>query len=352
MILLVVVCIALIAFGYYFKQFTHRPLASDNNQILYVPPGSSIQSVAGNLQKRGILSHPQWFILLAQIKGQIKNLKAGEYRLEKGLTPIDLLQKLVTGKVMLRQLTIIEGWTAKQVFSSVNNNKYLAHTIANLAPDECARKLGARQPNLEGYLYPDTYFFAAGVPDTVILKTAFLSMQKRLSTLWQKRDPHLPFQDAYAALIVASLIEKETGRPEERAKIAGVITRRLEKGMPLQIDAAIIYGLGEHYSGKITREDLQKDTPYNTYLHKGLPPTPIAMPSLAAMQAALHPEAGNALYYVARGDGTHEFSATLRQHHEAISKFRRGDIWIPTWMTCFHNLLIEDLGSNNGHNKQ
>jgi UPF0755 protein len=314
--------LALISFGFVFKKFIDTPFISQKNQILYVPPGGSILSVADTLYAKGYISHPKWFILLAHIKGPPKKLKAGEYVLDNGLTPNGLLIKLAKGKVLYRHFTIIEGWTMKQVFASFLKTPYLSHTVSNFTPDQLAQKMGAPKTNLEGYIFPDTYFFSAGVPDVTILKMAFQHMEKKLHNLWGQRAQDLPYQDPYSALIVASLIEKETARLDERAKISGVIVRRLKLGMPLQIDAAVIYGLGEDYHGKITQEDLKKDTPFNTYLHRGLPPTPIAMPSLPSIQAALHPEDGTALYYVAKGDGAHEFSSTLKEHHDAIRRIR------------------------------
>lgn len=302
------------------KTFITAPL-TEKSQIIYVPPGSSINAVSRTLHARGLLSHPIYFILLARFQGQTKRLKAGEYELEPGITPNQLLTKLATGKVILRHFTIVEGWTLKQVFVSINSNRYLTHTIPALSLLDISQKIGANTQLFEGTFYPDTYLFAAGVPDVTILKKAFWMMQRNLDSLWQKRALNLPYNDPYSALIVASLIEKETARPEERAQIAGVIVRRLEKRMLLQIDASVIYGLGETYSGKLTRDDLQKDTPYNTYLHTGLPPTPIAMPSLASVVAALHPAPGTSLYYVARGDGSHEFTNSLEEHHNAVKKF-------------------------------
>lgn len=314
-------CLILIGLGFLWKNFTDTPLIVGKNEIIYVPPGSSISSVAKTLETKGILKHPELFIILAKIEGKQKELKAGEYLVDSGITPKQLLTKFVQGKVIMRQFTIVEGWTLKQVFSSINANPYLAHTLTSLSPLDFSKKMGSTSDNYEGRFYPDTYLFAAGVPDVVILKKAFWAMEKSLEDLWKNRAADLPYDDSYSALIVASLIERETARGEERAKVAGVIVRRLKKNMLLQIDASVIYGLGDEYNGKLTRADLKKDTPFNTYMHAGLPPTPIAMPSLPSIYAALHPEPGDALYYVAKGDGTHEFTSTLEQHHEAVKKY-------------------------------
>jgi UPF0755 protein len=298
------------------------PLTVKQNERFSITPGSSIHSVASKLHARGILAHPNFFVLLAFLEGNTKHIKAGEYQIEPGTTPKKLLIKLVKGQVLLHPLTIVEGWTLKQVLLTTAANPYLVHTVHTVNLDILSQKLGNQEDNLEGFLYPDTYLFAAGVNDIVILHHAFSTMQRYLDKAWQQRAAGLPYQNTYQALIVASLIEKETARPEERAKIAGVIIRRLQKHMLLQIDASVIYGLGELYTGKLTASDLKKENPYNTYLRKGLPPTPIAMPSSSSIQAALHPALGDELYYVAKGDGSHEFTNTLTDHHKAIQQYR------------------------------
>lgn len=321
--LLLISLVSFIVLLWFWKSFLVSPLSVNKSQVFYVPPGSSIYSISQSLHSKGILAHPRLFILLTKLKGQEKKLKTGEYQLNPGITPSQLLIKLVKGKVILRQFTIIEGWTLKQIYASLAVNPYLSHTFNTTLPvNKGAYSLNTTLPSLEGTFYPDTYLFAAGISDAIILKKAYWNMQKSLNKLWLKRAQGLPYANPYAALIVASLIEKETARPEERAQVAGVILRRLQKNMRLQIDAAVIYGLGDEYKGKLTREDLKKETPYNTYLHAGLPPTPIAMPSLSSLQAALHPSAGNTLYYVAKGDGSHEFTATLAEHHLAVKKYQ------------------------------
>ncbi len=223
----------------------------------------------------------------------------------------------------MRHLTLVEGWTLEQVITAAETNPYLLHDIEKLSKNEFSTRLGSTQANFEGMLFPDTYLFAAGISDVTLLKKAYTQMQRTLNLLWEKRAPNLPYTTPYSALIVASLIEKETAKPDERARVGGVILRRLEKKMPLQIDAAVIYGLGKAYTGKIMQSQLKVNTPYNTYLHKGLPPTPIALPSLASIIAALHPTSETALYYVARGDGSHEFSDTFETHHQAVKRYRQ-----------------------------
>jgi len=320
-ILLLISVLLLIAFGLVWKKIIDTPLINEKSEVIYIPPGSSIYTVATMLYESHKIRHPKLLALIATLQGKSKKLKAGEYLLTPGITPNQLLTKLVEGKVFLRPLTIVEGWTLKQVLRSVNKNSHLLHTINTLTPPELSQRLGTDQVNLEGALFPDTYLFAAGVADIHILKKALWTMHNKLLPLWNTRAKGLPYQNPNEVLVVASLIEKETARPEERAKIAGVILRRLEKKMRLQIDASVIYGMGALYKGRLTREDLKIDTPYNTYLHAGLPPTPIAMPGLPSIYAALHPDKGNALYYVARGDGSHEFTSNLQAHINAIKKF-------------------------------
>lgn len=319
--ILLVACLLLIGLIFLWKNFVTTPLIEGKSDIIYVAPGSSIYSVSQNLQAKGVLRYPKLFILLAKLQGKDKKLKAGEYKIDPGITPNQLLTKFVEGKVILRHFTIVEGWTLRQVFTSINSNRFLSHTLSKLTDIDISKKIGTQRPNVEGFLYPDTYLFAAGVQDVTILKKAYWNMHRNLTELWKNRAANLPYKDPYSALIVASLIEKETARPEERAKISGVIMRRLQKKMLLQIDASVIYGLKDSYAGKLTRNDLKIDTPFNTYLHPGLPPTPIGMPGMPSIIAALHPEQGNALYYVARGDGSHEFTNTLQQHHEAVKKY-------------------------------
>ncbi len=337
-IVLFLICCLMLAAIFSWKRSLNTPLSISEQIILDVPPGSSIFSIAHTLKTRGIISNPKSIILLTQLLGYVHHLKAGEYQLTPGMTSKQLLTMIVNGKVFLRQYTIVEGRTFKQVLGSINSNLYLTHTINKLTPVDIAKRIGTLQQNFEGCLYPDTYRFAAGIHDLIILKKAFWNMQHTLDSLWQHRATNLPYDNTYKALIVASLIEKETARPEERRKIAGVILRRLQKKMRLQIDASVIYGLGQTYTGKLTKNDLSKDTPYNTYLHIGLPPTPIAMPSLPSIVAALHPEIGTALYYVAKGDGTHQFTDTLQDHHDAIKRYHVKYLEQFEVLTNFHNL--------------
>lgn len=287
-----------------------------------IHPGTPLIVVAWQLKRAGLLNDPKRFILLARLQDNLSKIKAGEYLIEPGkTTAAQFLKRIVAGKVMLRQLTIIDGWTFHQILNAVNNNPYLQHTLSGLDGPVIMQKLGHSGVNPEGQFYPNTYFFSKGTADTKILQISYQDMQNVLQRQWAKRAPGLPYQTPYQALIAASLIERETSLPKERPEIAGVIERRLQKNMRLEIDPTVIYALGAAYQGKLTFKDLSVDSPYNTYLHFGLPPTPIAAPSKADIAAALHPTAGDALYYVASGKGGHIFSATLKQHDVAIRQY-------------------------------
>lgn len=314
---LIVICISLIV-----RRYVNTPLPVVKPEIVYVKPGSSIDDFAKILYARHLLTHPKFFIWYAKVAKREKNLKSGEYLLAKGLTPKQLLIHVIMGKIYLRRFTIIEGWTLQHVLNSLNNNRHLAHTLKNITREDFAKKIGINAQNFEGMFFPDTYLFAAGVSDTVILKKAFKNMQTKLDRIWASRANDLQYHDPYTALIIASLVEKETANKQDKPKIAAVIIRRLEKKMLLQIDASVIYGLGQQYSGKLTYSDLKVDTPYNTYLHPGLPPTPIGMPSVSSLLAAVHPTKDTALYYVAKGDGSHVFSNNFREHLVAVNQYR------------------------------
>ncbi len=305
------------------QQFLQRPLTiPEAGYTLVIEPGSNLRKVVTRLAGDGILSHPRYLRAWARWQGQGARIKAGEYDLEPGLTPVSLLQLLISGKVVLHSLTIIEGWTFAQMRQAVSSNPYLRHTLAALDDAHLMAAIGVPGYFPEGRFMPDTYHFAAGTPDTVLLRQAFEQMQRFLAQAWAARAPNLPYHSPYEALIMASIVEKETGAATERARIAGVFVRRLQKNMRLQTDPTVIYGLGEQFDGNLRRRDLRAANPYNTYLNKGLPPTPIALPGRAAIAAALHPAAGNELYFVARGDGTHVFSGTLEQHNRAVREYQ------------------------------
>jgi UPF0755 protein len=329
------------------KIFLTRPMLKTGNAIgIEIKPGTTVVELAWNLKRQGLINNPKLLIWLVRLRGDLSNIKAGEYLVEPNkTTAAKFIDNVVSGKIILRQATIVEGWTFAQMMDAINNNPYLTHTLANSDSATIMKKIGQSEINSEGMFFPDTYMFGKGAPDVVILKKAYQAMQNRLQKEWNNRAANLPYQNAYQALIAASLIERETAIAKERPVISGVIVRRLQKNMRLQIDPTVIYALGNAYQGKLTAKDLLTRSPYNTYLNKGLPPTPIGMPSGASIQAALHPAAGDALYYVASGNGgRHVFSATLQQHDAAIDRY----LLAPR--VCVSPILILSFFANCGAN--
>lgn len=305
-----------------YHRFLNTPL-SKTQVIHYVfKPGSSMHRLVDDLQAQGFLKRPRYFYLLAYSKGATNKLKTGEYLFDPGTTPYQLLNQMLTGNVILHRFTLVEGWTFQQLIMALQSLPYVKHTLACISSTQVLANIGLAPQNPEGLFFAATYYFSLGAKDSDLLKRAHQLLEKKLNQAWLKRASHLPYKTAYQALIAASLVEKETAIPKERSMIAGVISRRLQKEMPLQIDASIIYGLGKHYTGKLTVDDLRKDTPYNTYMRRGLPPTPIAMPSFASLEATLHPDDSQNLYYVAKGDGSHQFSNNLAQHNSAVQVYQ------------------------------
>lgn len=305
-------------------RFLDNPLIMANQpqaNFVFIQ-GMSVKKAATILKQQGLIKRPVFFITLARLKGVERNLKAGEYSIEPGITtPSKLLAKMVAGNAIRHAFTIVEGWTFSQMITALNNNPYIKHTIQELSPDEIMVKIKHPGELPEGRFAPDTYLFSSGIKDTNILSNAYKLMQDRLDTAWNKKDANVSYHCPYEALIVASLIEKETAIEQEKPIIAGVILRRLALGRLLQIDPTVIYGMGKSYTGKLNKSDYLKDTAYNTYTRKGLPPTPIAMPSNSSIEATLHPAEGKFLYYVAKGDGTHKFSATYKEQNKAVKKY-------------------------------
>jgi UPF0755 protein len=299
-----------------------EPLAISGAEILIVAPGTTMRALATDLARRGWLARPLYLELEARRSGRAARIHAGEYAVTPGTTPLDLLDMLVRGRVLLHAMTIVEGWTFRELRAAVAANPVLRQTLIGVAPDRIMAELGYAGYLPEGRFLPDTYRFPAGTTDAAFLRRAFRAMTQVLDEEWAARDPDLPYESPYQALIMASLVEKETAVPAERARIAGVFVRRLRQGMRLQTDPTVIYALGERFDGNIRRRDLDLDSPYNTYRVTGLPPTPIALPGREAIRAALHPEPGDALYFVARGDGTHEFTANLEEHNRAVRKYQ------------------------------
>jgi UPF0755 protein len=288
-----------------------------------VKPGTTMRGVAQQLAQAGVVAQPFIFTWVARLSGKGTALKAGNYALESALTPWDLLQKLTKGDVTQSEVKFIEGWTFRQMRQALDHAPGLQHETKGMSPGEIMARLGFPDQHPEGRFFPDTYFFSSGMSDLALLARAHKLMQGQLDSAWRERAPNLPYATPDEALIMASIVEKETGQASERPMIAGVFVNRLRIGMLLQTDPTVIYGLGEFFDGNLRRRDLLADTPYNTYTRAGLPPTPIAMPGLGALQAALQPADTKALYFVARGNGSHQFSSTLAQHNQAVNRYQR-----------------------------
>lgn len=298
-------------------------------QILSVkiPPGASLAEIAKRLYEKQFISHPNIFIWIARIRGVAEKLRYGEYEIKPGMSLIELMENMVNAKgIVMHQVMFIEGWTFEEIKKALNKDDNLRHKIKGKTNAQIMALLGLPIQHSEGLFFPDTYTFAWGTSDLEVLKTAYALMQQTLSKLWQTRAANLPYETPYQALIVASLVEKETAIKNERPLVAGVILRRLQKGMRLQVDPTVLYGLNKPFGSVITRKDLKSKTPYNTYVIRGLPPTPIDIPSFTSIEAALHPMQSDALYYVARGDGSHQFSATYKEHLQAVKKYRQQEV--------------------------
>lgn len=309
--------------GYKFNEFKTKPIKLDTPTASFtIYSGSSIRQVAQMLADKGYIADPLMFIALAKINGDETHIKAGEYLLKTENSPQDLIRIFRKGNSILYSFTIIEGWTFAQLLDELKQDPVLLHTLNKNDIPSIMGQISQPDEHPEGRFLPDTYHFPRGTTDISFLKRAYQSMQQKLSMEWQQRDPDLPLKTPYEALILASIIEKETGAAFERPLISAAFIRRLKKNMRLQTDPTIIYGMGKDFDGNIRYRDLRKDTPYNTYLHKGLTPTPIALPGEDAIHAALHPADSQAIYFVSRGDGTHQFSTTLEEHNAAVSKYQ------------------------------
>jgi UPF0755 protein len=289
-----------------------------------VRAGSSLSTVARELGTLGVLPQPLALIALARWRGADRGIKAGSYEFDAGITLPQLLARLTQGDVLQTSFVIVEGATFGDVKRALRNNPGVKNTVLDLSDAEIASRIGIPGASVEGRLFPDTYFFAAGSPDVALLRRARQALDKRLAVAWEHRATNLPYATPEEALILASIVEKETGRAADRPLIASVFVNRLRRGMRLQTDPTVIYGLGANFDGDLRRRDLETDTPYNTYTRDGLPPTPIALPSQAAIDAVMNPPATEFLYFVARGDGTSIFSTSLAEHNRAVSKFQKG----------------------------
>ena len=290
-----------------------------------ISSGSSLRSAASQMREAGVDINPDLLALLARWRGVATTIKAGSYAVNSGITPEQLLAKLARGDMTQGESTLVDGWTFAQWRARLDHHPELKHETRDLAEAEIAARLGIEGGRIDGWLFPDTYLFDKQSSDLELFARAHRAMRKKLDGAWNERDQGLPYRNPYEALILASIIEKETGRADDRALVAAVFVNRLRKGMLLQTDPTVIYGLGEKFDGNLRKRDLQADTPYNTYTRSGLPPSPIAMPGAAAIHAALHPADSDALYFVARGDGSSQFSKTLDEHNKAVSKYQKGD---------------------------
>jgi UPF0755 protein len=318
------VIVSIVAVGG-FSWWSKQALTTAEPPIEFtITPGSGVGAAAQQMVKAGIPLNPLLFQILARVTGDSARIKAGSYELKPNTSPRRLLTQLVRGEYAQEALTIIEGWTFRQMREAVAATKTLRHDTAKMSDAELMAKVSTEYKQPEGLFFPDTYLFAKGASDMSIYKQAHQMLITRLNAAWEKRDANLPYKTPYEALIMASIVEKETGQKSERAMIAGVFVNRLRTGMMLQTDPSVIYGMGARYDGKIAKKDLQTDTPYNTYTRYGLPPTPIALPGTQSLSAALAPAKTPALYFVSRNDGTSQFSDNLNDHNRAVNQYQRG----------------------------
>ena len=302
---------------------TPLPMASVPAEV-EIQQGAGLRSAIGQLQRAGIKVRPYHFEALARAFGRSRDIKAGNYLFAQPLRPVELLEKLARGDVTQAETRLIEGWTFAQFRSQLDASPDLRHDTQGLEDAEILKRIQAAEPHPEGLFFPDTYLFARGSSDLAVLRRAYRAMQRHLNTEWEARAANAPYRTPYEALIMASIIEKETGRAEEREQIGGVLVNRLRIGMRLQVDPTVIYGLGATFDGNLKKVHLLEDGPYNTYTRAGLPPTPIAMPGLASIRAAVRPGQTNALYYVSRGDGSSQFSRTIEEHNRAVTRYQLG----------------------------
>ena len=318
------VVLLLIAAGVAYGWIVKAPLAlSQPTYAFTVKPGASLRSVARELAASGVIPADWMLVGWARIKGRDRAIKAGNYEIATGTTLATLLDKLTQGDVTQTGFTIVEGWTVHDLLAALRKNPAITIAVADLPAAEMMQKIGASESEPEGMFFPDTYYFVNGSTDASILSRAYRTMQQRLAAAWSARESELPLKSPYEALTLASIVEKETGRVADRPLVAAVFINRLRQGMRLQTDPTLIYGMGERFNGSLTRRDLDADQAFNTYTRDGLPPTPIALPSQASIDTVLHPPSSPFLYFVARGDGSSEFSVSLAEHNRAVAKYQR-----------------------------
>lgn len=320
--LLLLVCAAL-AFGW-FAYYAYSDLKpAQAPQQFSLKAGSSLKSAAQQMADAGMLGEPALFVILARLLGKATSIKAGNYEVDRPVTPLELLRKITEGDYTQDVITFVEGWTFRQILKALDEYPAVRHDTQGLSDAEILRRLELGEPSPEGWFFPDTYHFSRGSSDLALLRRAHRLMRANLTRQWERRAADLPLATPYEALILASIIEKETGQAAERPLIAAVFVNRLRNGMKLQSDPTVIYGVGKAFDGNLRKRDLLTDNVYNTYTREGLPPTPIAMPGLRSLSAALNPAPSDALYFVARGDGTSHFSRTLGEHDRAVTKYQK-----------------------------
>ncbi|MCG7371106.1 endolytic transglycosylase MltG [Pseudomonas luteola] len=325
---LLLIGLALAGMGWLQHKALEQPVAVGQEQLVEIPKGATPGGMLRHLEEEKLLSGSFWLRLYWRFNLSGQALHSGEYRVTPGMSVRELLALWQKGEVVQYNVTLVEGWNFHQVRDALARQEKLEQTLAGLSDEDAMVRLGKPGMHPEGRFFPDTYRYVKGMRDVEILKQASQRLEQVLAEEWEARAPDVPYQEPYQALIMASLVEKETGVPQERPQIAGVFVRRLALNMLLQTDPTVIYGLGDNYKGKLTREYLRQPTPYNTYVNPGLPPTPISMVGREAIHAALHPEPGKSLYFVARGDGTHVFSDDIDAHNRAVREYqlkRRAD---------------------------
>jgi len=308
-------------------HFLFTPIVVNKPLVYVLKQGISAQTLAEELKDQTQLKYPFLFKMLIKLRQDDPRLQAGEYKFPIGSTPSDILNTIVKGKIFNHTFTIVDGWNYRQMMEQLNTTQGLNHTLKNKSARYVAQAIGIKKyQSPEGLLFPNTYYFTKGQKDVDVLKRAYQAMRNYLADEWPERADHLPYQNFYQALIVASMVEKEASIENERPIVAAIILKRYKTWMHLQIDSTVIYGLGEQFNGKLSKEDLKLKTPYNTYLHYGLPPTPICMPGRSAIDAAFHPAKTKALYFVAKGDGSHVFSDTLEEQNKAVAKYQKPEM--------------------------
>lgn len=309
-----------------FAWVINAPIPLDNSPLdFHIASGSGLRATARQIGDAGAGLNPWLFIVLGKLMRAETSIKAGSYEIGSGVTPLQLLRKLTRGDVTQTEIAFIEGWTFRQMRERLDAHPDLLHDSRKLSETEIMRRIGAREARAEGLFFPDTYLFSKRSSDLELLARAYRAMQRHLDREWTVRSAGLPYRNPYQALIMASIVEKETGRDQDRPLVSAVFSNRLQQGMLLQTDPTVIYGVGEKFDGNLRKRDLLADTPYNTYTRVGLPPTPIAMPGLASLQATMHPAPSQALYFVARGDGSSQFSRTLDEHNQAVTRYQKGE---------------------------